>query len=63
MNAKLRQVEVDEETALLLEARAGARGMTVSEFPDDAVEWLDAVTDMDEPGLGERHFHSREQRT
>jgi hypothetical protein len=32
---KLRQIEVDEETALLLEARAGARGMTVSELLAD----------------------------
>jgi len=30
MNVKLGQIEVDEETAALLEARAGARGMTVS---------------------------------
>ncbi|SRR5579871_833295 len=35
MNAKLRQIEVDEETALLLEARAGARGLTVSELLAD----------------------------
>jgi hypothetical protein len=35
MNVKLRQIEVDEETALLLEARAGARGMTVSELLAD----------------------------
>jgi predicted transcriptional regulator len=53
MNAKLRQIEVDEETALLLEARAGARGMTVSEFLADAMEWLDAVIVMDEPDVEE----------
>jgi hypothetical protein len=35
MNVKLRQIEVDEETAALLEARAGARGMTVSELLAD----------------------------
>jgi hypothetical protein len=35
MNVKLRQIEVDEETAALLEARAGARGLTVSEFLAD----------------------------
>jgi hypothetical protein len=35
MNVKLRQIEVDEETAALLEARAEARGMTVSEFLAD----------------------------
>jgi hypothetical protein len=32
MNAKLRQIEVDEETAALLEARAGARGLSVPEL-------------------------------
>jgi predicted transcriptional regulator len=53
MNAKLRQIEVDEETALLLEARAGERGMTVSEFLADAVEWLDAVIVIDEPDVEE----------
>jgi hypothetical protein len=35
MNVKLRQIEVDEETAALLEARAGARGMMVSELLAD----------------------------
>jgi hypothetical protein len=35
MNVKLRQIEVDEETAALLEARAGARGITVSELLAD----------------------------
>lgn len=35
MNLKLRQIEVDEETAALLEARAGARGMTISELLAD----------------------------
>ncbi|HWN51696.1 MAG TPA: ribbon-helix-helix protein, CopG family [Xanthobacteraceae bacterium] len=35
MNLKLRQIEVDEETAALLEARARARGMTVSELLAD----------------------------
>jgi predicted transcriptional regulator len=53
MNAKVRQIEVDEETALLLEARAEARGMTVSELLADTVEWLDAVIDIDEPDVAE----------
>ena len=53
MNVKLRQIEVDEETAALLEGRAGARGMTVSEFLADAVGWLDAVVVMDEPDVEE----------
>jgi predicted transcriptional regulator len=53
MNVKLRQIEVDEETALLLEARAGARGLTVSEFLADAAQWLDAVIVMDEPDVEE----------
>jgi hypothetical protein len=53
MTVKLRQIEVDEETALLLEARAGARGMTVSEWPADALEWLDAVVVIDEPDVEE----------
>src|SRR5262249_11522527 len=35
MNVKVRQIEVDEETAALLEARAGARGMTVAELLAD----------------------------
>ena len=35
MNVKLRQIEVDEETAALLEARAGARGLTVSQLLAD----------------------------
>jgi hypothetical protein len=35
MNVKLRQIEVDEETAALLEARAGARGLTVSQLQSD----------------------------
>jgi hypothetical protein len=35
MNLKLRQIEVDEETAALLEGRARARGMTVSELLAD----------------------------
>jgi len=35
MNVKLRRIEVDEETAALLEARAKARGMTVSELLAD----------------------------
>jgi hypothetical protein len=51
MNAKVRQIEVDEETAALLEARAEARGMTVSELLADAVGWLDAVINIDEPDV------------
>ncbi len=35
MNAKLRKIEVDAETADLLEARAAARGLTVSELLSD----------------------------
>ena len=35
MNIKLRPIEVDAETADLLEARAKARGMTVAEFLAD----------------------------
>jgi hypothetical protein len=35
MNVKLRKIEVDEETADLLEARAAARRMTVSELIAD----------------------------
>jgi hypothetical protein len=35
MNVKVRQIEADEETAALLEARAGARGMTVAELLAD----------------------------
>jgi predicted transcriptional regulator len=53
MNVKLRQIEVDEETALLLEARAEARGMTVSELLADTVAWLDAVILINEPDVEE----------
>jgi hypothetical protein len=35
MNVKLRSIEVDADTADLLEARAKARGMTVAEFLAD----------------------------
>jgi hypothetical protein len=35
MNVKVRTIEVDAETADLLEARAAARGMTVSELLAD----------------------------
>jgi hypothetical protein len=35
MNVKLRAIEIDAETADLLEARAKARGMTVAEFLAD----------------------------
>jgi hypothetical protein len=35
MNVKLRPIEVDAETADLLEARAKARGMTLAEFLAD----------------------------
>jgi hypothetical protein len=35
MNVKVRRIEVDTETAALLEARAAARGMTVSELLAD----------------------------
>ncbi len=35
MNIKLRSIEIDAETADLLEARAKARGMTVAEFLAD----------------------------
>jgi hypothetical protein len=44
----VRQIEVDEETATLLEARAESRGITVSELLVDAVEWLDAIIVIDE---------------
>jgi predicted transcriptional regulator len=43
MSVKLRQIEVDEETAALLEARAGARGMTVSELVADIARNLEAL--------------------
>ena len=43
MNVKLRQIEVDEQTAALLEARAGARGMTVSELLADIACNLEAL--------------------
>jgi hypothetical protein len=35
MNVKVRKIEVDEETAVLLEARASARGMSVTELLAD----------------------------
>jgi hypothetical protein len=35
MNVKVRKIEVDEETADLLEARAAARGMSVAELLAD----------------------------
>ena len=35
MNVKARTIEVDAQTADLLEARATARGMRVSDFPAD----------------------------
>jgi hypothetical protein len=44
MNVKLRQIEVDEETALLLEARAEAQGMTISELLTDIACGLEALT-------------------
>ena len=37
MNVKLRSIEIDAETADLLEARAKARGMSVAEFLADIV--------------------------
>ncbi len=44
MNAKVRQIEVDEETALLFEARAGALGMTVSELLADIASNIEALS-------------------
>jgi hypothetical protein len=49
MNVKVRQIEVDEETALLLEARAGALGMTVSQLLAD----LACAYDLLPPDLAE----------
>jgi hypothetical protein len=43
MGAKLRQIEVDEETALLLEAHAGARGITISELLAEIASNLEAL--------------------
>ena len=43
MKAKVRQIEVDEETAALLEAGAGARGMTISELVADIARNLEAL--------------------
>jgi len=37
MNPKLRKIEVDAQTADLLEARAAARGMTVAQFLADLI--------------------------
>jgi hypothetical protein len=44
MNAKVRQIEVDEETALLFEARAGALGMTVSELLADIASNIETLS-------------------
>jgi predicted transcriptional regulator len=38
MNPKLRKIEVDAETADVLEARATARGLTVSQLIADLIE-------------------------
>jgi hypothetical protein len=43
MSVKRRQIEVDEETAPLLEARGGARGLTVSELVADIARNLEAL--------------------
>jgi predicted transcriptional regulator len=53
MSVKLRQIEVDEETALRLEAVAEARGMTVSALLADAMQWLDAIVDVKKPDVEE----------
>jgi hypothetical protein len=43
MSVKLRQIEVDGQTATLLEARAGERGMTVSELLAEIACELEAL--------------------
>jgi hypothetical protein len=43
MNVKVRQIEVDAETADLLEARAAARGMSVAELVADLASNYEAL--------------------
>ena len=56
MNPKLRKIEVDAQTAELLEARAAARGMTVSQLIADLVDAEEALppdlVEMREAGRG-----------
>jgi hypothetical protein len=52
MNTKLRTIEVDTRTAELLEARAEARGMTVSELLADIAGNEEILP----PDLGEQRF-------
>jgi predicted transcriptional regulator len=49
MNPKLRKIEVDARTAELLEARAAARGMTVSQLLADLIDAEEALS----PALAE----------
>jgi hypothetical protein len=56
MNPKLRKIEVDAETADVLEARAAARGLTVSQLIADMIEAEEVLPpdllEMREPGRG-----------
>jgi hypothetical protein len=47
METRVRKIEVDEQTAELLEARAAARGVSVTQVVADAVELLDSITGPD----------------
>jgi predicted transcriptional regulator len=44
MNPKLRKIEIDARTAELLEARAAARGMTVSQLLADLMDAEEALS-------------------
>jgi hypothetical protein len=56
MNVKVRQIEIDAQTADLLEARAAARGISISElladFARNEVVLLADLADMRTKGLG-----------
>jgi hypothetical protein len=56
MNPKLRKIEVDAQTAELLEARAAARGMTVAQLLADLIDAEDglppALVEMRDAGRG-----------
>jgi hypothetical protein len=56
MNPKLRKIEIDAQTAEVLEARAAARGMTVSQLLADLVDAEEALSpdlmEMRETGRG-----------
>jgi hypothetical protein len=59
MNVKVRQIEVDAETADLLEARAAARGMSVAELVADLASNYEALPPDLADSRGKARFSQR----